>query len=321
MKICNETKTLNFLLACFKSLRSLVKAVFEFDIRLSGGETIKPDLLCYIIYNQIPFYSLFEFKKKKLSSQLEGQELERVRKQYHNYQSFNVSDLEGLFIPKDLESKIYINYLFLNTHQIKIEEFINLIPIQDDIDIYSLLINRRNLIKVQSSNQTLNSKMMEEFIQLSNDEDNWNKVYIPFTFNDIVDIHGDRNNTRINRNAGCILTNSLMQFIIARKIIGKPNRFRIDEFIDFIFKNNYRNFNIGREENESLKKNMRLFLHFISEELPDKINITPLLERINQSEYRIKIKKTNTLVKRAEEIKIQVVNYFIQTRITDFKFN
>lgn len=319
MKICHETKALNFLLSCFKKQKNLVKAVFEFDIKLSGGEGIKPDLLCYIIRDEIRFYSLFEFKKKRSKSILEGQELIRVRKQFYNYQSFRITDLEGFYIPKDLESDLYINYLFLNTSDNKIKEFINLIPILDEIDIFSMLINRRKLNEIQSNILTPNSEMMKEFIQISNDEESWNKIYIPFTFKDIVDIHGDNNKSIISSNAGCILTNSLMLFIISRKIKKTPNKFRVDEFIDFVFINNYRNFIIGREEKEAIIAKVRLFLNFISVELPDLINITPLLEKINISEYKIKIKKTNTLANRAEEIKKQVINFFIQTRITDFK--
>lgn len=317
MEICKETKILNFLLACFKKQKSLVRAAYEFDIKLFKGEKINPDLLCYVTYNHINFYSLFEFKKKKIGSQLIGQELGRARSQYRNYQSFKVTDLDAYIIPKDNESEIFINYIFINTKEQKIKEFINLIPIQDFTDVYSILISQRILKNVQSNNQTPNSEMMEEFIQFSND-DVWDKIYIPFTFNDICDIHGDKNKTRINGNVGCILTNSLMQFIIARKIMEKSNKFKLDEFIDYTFSNNYRNFRIGYEEKESIRKKIRMFLYFISEELPNEINIVPLIVRTNLTEYRITIKKTKTLVKRAEEIKNRVITYFVQTRITDF---
>jgi len=118
--ICDETRTINFLLACFKKLKCLTKLIFEFDLQLSSGEKIIPDLFCYFNYISSDFYSIFELKQININP-IPNDQFLRIKNQYHNYLSMTTEDIDDTLMPKILSAEIYINYLFIDSFMESVE--------------------------------------------------------------------------------------------------------------------------------------------------------------------------------------------------------
>jgi hypothetical protein len=69
MRLSDQTRVVNFLLAAMKSIDGLIKGVFELDIGLSNGSTVKPDFIGYYELEGINFYLIFKFEKRTIFSE------------------------------------------------------------------------------------------------------------------------------------------------------------------------------------------------------------------------------------------------------------
>jgi len=318
MVICKETKILNFLLTCFKQLKTFVKLIIEFDLNLTIGSTIKPDLFGYFFHNSNYYYSLFEYKQINVFP-IPNDEWDRILSQCNNYISFKTKDIDATLMPKNPDVKIFINYFFFDSNSDSIKYVLEQIPftteiyaLNADLSNYTL-----NYIKAQSNNE--NHDLLNQIIILSRNRENWRKIYIPFTLKDIEDISGEGGN-RINvtRISGSLIINSFMAFIISRKIKNQSTTFYSDDFISYVFNESYDNLNIGREMRQALTRKIRLFLNYLIDHLFNEIKIEPILKRTDTNKFQILLRKTNTLLSRYEEIKERVIKYFSQKKITEY---
>ena len=318
MVICKETKILNFLLTCFKQLKTFVKLIIEFDLNLTTGSTINPDLFGYFFHNSNYYYSLFEYKQINVFP-IPNDEWDRILSQCNNYISFKTKDIDATLMPKNLDVKIFINYFFFDSNSDSIKYVLEQIPftteiyaLNADLSNYTL-----NYIKAQSNNE--NHDLLNQIIILSRNRENWRKIYIPFTLKDIEDISGEGGN-RINvtRISGSLIINSFMAFIISRKIKNQSTTFYSDDFISYVFNESYDNLNIGREMRQALTRKIRLFLNYLIDHLFNEIKIEPILKRTDTNKFQILLRKTNTLLSRYEEIKERVIKYFSQKKITEY---
>jgi hypothetical protein len=318
MVICKETKILNFLLTCFKQLKTFVELIIEFDLNLTTGSTIKPDLFGYFFHNSNYYYSLFEYKQINVFP-IPNDEWDRILSQCNNYISFKTKDIDATLMPKNLDVKIFINYFFFDSNFDSIKYVLEQIPftteiyaLNADLSNYTL-----NYIKAQSNNE--NHDLLNQIIILSRNRENWRKIYIPFTLKDIEDISGEGGN-RINvtRISGSLIINSFMAFIISRKIKNQSTTFYSDDFISYVFNESYDNLNIGREMRQALTRKIRLFLNYLIDHLFNEIKIEPILKRTDTNKFQILLRKTNTLLSRYEEIKERVIKYFSQKKITEY---
>ncbi|MGQ4873507.1 MAG: hypothetical protein ACP6IY_05465 [Promethearchaeia archaeon] len=316
IKLSESTKVLNFLLACFKKLNlNIIRIIFELNINLKKGSECKPDLFCLLKKNNETFYSLFEFKKRTVFNE-EDINL-KLKPQYLNYKQIEIDDLDTNLIPKISDSLIFINYLFYNSEEDIINQIINYIPIESNVYLLQFKINI--LKELLSYPNNPNYDLMREIIHISKQDTSvWKKLYIPFTLDDILLIKGmDGKDIRINNNSGIIFTDNLLMFIISRKIQKKKSTFYVDELIDYIFKNNFSNLNIGWEYREALRKKINLALKFISNELPSLIKIKPIIKKI-ENKYQILLKNTESLEKRVYELREKIIEFLKQRRIIDY---
>ncbi|TXT54175.1 MAG: hypothetical protein BAJALOKI2v1_800002 [Promethearchaeota archaeon] len=313
LKRSKITKILNFLLACFKRIGNLTRAIYELEVSLHD-KNCKPDLFCLLKEKEDFYYSLFEMKKRSIFSLSDLDE--NIRPQYHTYLEIEPTHLDDLLIPKINEANIHINYLFYDSDEHVINQIIKMVPI--DTNVYDLNFQQKRLISIQTESKNLNHSLMEKIIELSNESTVWNKIYVPFTFEDIKEFKGKGGNTvDIHNNAGIILSYNFLMFIFSRKIKGESSNFRTEDFIKYVFQNNYSNLNIGWEERSKYERKFNLFLKFMSEQLTDKMDINPIIvkERIG---YRILLRNTETLRKRIFEITKELINFLRQKRIPDF---
>jgi hypothetical protein len=318
MKLSNETQLLNLLLACFKKLRILLRAVYELDIQVSNEHYIKPDLICFI-ENQKRFYSIFEFKKR--SNIYENDIEDNIKPQHTNYLLFRPQDLDSSLIPKVIGSPSYLNYLFHSTPNKVISTIINSVPIELPTNVYSVNLSKKKISLIQTEDKTPNQILMEKIMELSENNEYWEKIYIPFTSKDIFDdLYGNKQNEPIvKRKAGIILTNIFFQFILERKIKKKSSIFRISDFFDYIFYYNYDKLTIGIEHERAIENKLRIFLRFIAGELLRRLEIPEIIERKEtNNEFKIVLRNTDTIIDRIGDIKKEIISYFSQKRIDEF---
>jgi len=167
-----------------------------------------------------------------------------------------------------------------------------------------------------------NSTLLEKIIEYSHDHNYWTKVYLPFTFSDIEEIKGGGgNDVKLPRTAGIIITNSLMTFIISRKIREESSNFSSEDFIEYIYKEAFDNLVIGREMRRAFTKKIKLSLTYISEILINEMEISPLIRKLGINQFQIILRRTETLITRCEEIQNKIIGYLAQTRITEFMEN
>lgn len=316
MILCETTKILNFLLACFKKINNEIKCVYEFNIDLSDGTDIKPDLFAYLPLEE-KYYSLFEFKKRNTTSR---EDIDNsIRPQYEGYNKLEPTDLKGYLIPRVTDSVIYINYIFYNSNKDIVERIVEEVPLED-CWIYSKTTDN-SLTAIKSIPNTPNSKLWDKITDFSDDRNQWEKIYIPFTLKDIVDIKGlGGSDVKIARNAGIIITNNFMFFIQKKKIKGEKSTFSIREFFEYIYRSEFPNLNVGENEREALTGKIRLFLNYISEQITNEreIDIEPIIKKKSEGEYQILLRKTETITERIDILKEKVIAFFKQTEITDF---
>ena len=313
-KLANVTKILNFLLAFFKKKKNLERAIYELNIKLKDGTNITPDLFCLIEENKKSFYCLFEFKKRTKYIKIDVDD--RIRPQYLSYLRIEVSDLDDLLIPRIQNSERFINYLFHDSDHQVIDQIIKNVPI--DTNVYHIELDNNTMVSIQTNLNSINYEMMQDLVDLSKEGLLWNKIYIPFTFQDIQDIRGKNGNRLdIHNRSAIILTNNLMMFLFSRKIKKESNTFRVDDFINYVFQNNFQNLNIGWEYRSSIDRKFRLFLNFFCKELPTRLDIKPIIEK-EKDKFRINMRQTKTFEKRLHEITTEVLEFLKQKRISDY---
>ncbi len=313
-KISSITKTLNFLLACFKKMQNHRRIIYELDISLQNDSNCKPDLFCLLVEEGEFYYSLFEIKARTVFSEEDINE--KIKPQYLSYQNITVNDLDDYLIPRIQNTTIYINYLFYDSERQIIDQIINSVPIQSNV--YHLNLNERQIIAIQSNSGNLNDQLMEKIIELSQETSLWNKIYVPFTFKDIQDFRGKGGKeVDIHNRSGIILAVNFMMFVLSRKIRKEDTLFLVDDFINYVFQNNFENLNVGWEQRKTFKKKFRLFLQFICNELPKKIDIDPIIEKTD-GYYRILLRHTATLERRISEITQELIKFLKQKRLPEF---
>lgn len=316
MRVCAATKILNFLLACFKKIDQNTKCVYEFNVSLANGTEIKPDLFCYFPLKE-KFYSIFEFKKRNTTSKEDLNN--NIIPQYYRYKKLKTTDLKGYLIPRDKSSKIYLNYIFYKSGIKVVRKIVEDVPLKE-CGIY-LLDSNKKFVEIQKLPNTPNSELWDKISTFSNDHSLWEKIYVPFTLNDILDISGlGGSGVDISRNAGVVITYNFMFFIHQRKIKGEKSTFSIGDFFNYIYKSEYPNLNIGENERKALTGKIRLFLNYISEQILNErgINIDPIIKKKKEGEYQILLRNTDTFTERIKILREKVISYFKQTEITDF---
>lgn len=317
MRLSNQTRVANFLVAAMKSLGGLIKGVLELDIGLNNESTVKPDFMGYFELEGINFYLIFEFKKRTIFS--ENDINNNIKPQYENYLQIQVKNLDSTLIPVNSKAEVFIDYLFYNSPKDIILKIIDNVPILNPVNIYDIDLKNKKVFEVIVEEGTINHKYMKDLMEISNQNEIWKKVYIPFLLNDILGISGiDDGKINIERNAGIILTNSFLQFIISRKIKEKDTDFRVMEFIDYILRHNYKKINIGRQEKEALRSKVRMFLYFLAEEIHEKIEIPEIMRKLGINHFRIILRNTETIIDRINEIKNEIIFLFTQRKITDY---
>jgi hypothetical protein len=295
-------------------LGNLTRAIYELDIYLQRGNECRPDLFCLFNEDSNFYYSLFEIKKRNIYKM--DDIVDKIRPQYLSYLRISIDDLDDFLIPKIQNTDIYINYLFHNSDRQIIDQIINDVPIESNV--YSLNLNEYEIKEIRSEQGNYNNSLMQNIINLSNDFDIWNITYIPFTYADIKEFRGKGGNkVDIHNNSGIILSYNFLIFLLSRKIRKESSLFRVDDFIRYVFQNNFSNLNKGWEERKNINRKFNLFLKFICDELPARMEINPVIERV-QERYRILLRQTDTLENRINEIVHEVIEFLRQKRIPDF---
>lgn len=313
-KISGTTKILNYFLACFKRMQNLERVTYELDISLQNGTNSKPDLFCLLTEGDDYYYSLFEIKQRSVFS-LEDIN-KKIKPQYLSYKNITINDLDDLLIPRIQNADIYINYLFYDSEQQIINQIINTVPIQSDV--YHLNLNQRQIIAIQSNPGNFNDQLMKNIINLSQETSLWNRIYVPFTYEDVQYFRGrGGSEVDIHNKSGIILAANFMMFVLSRKIRKENTIFIVNDFIKYVFQNNFAKLRIGWEQRTAFERKFRFFLRFICDELPNKIEMNPIIEKAENG-YRILLRHTDTLEKRISEITHEVIEFFRQKRIFDF---
>jgi hypothetical protein len=300
-----------------KSVGGLIKGVFELDIELSNESTVKPDFIGYYELEGINFYLIFEFKKRTIFSKNDINN--SIKPQYKNYLQIQVKNFDSTLIPVNSKAEVFIDYVFYNSPEDIILKIIDTVPILKPVNVYCIDLKNKKFFELNVKEGTLNHKYINNLMEISNQNDIWEKVYIPFLLDDILDISGTKDGKiNIERNAGIILTNSFLQFIISRKIKEKDTDFRVMEFINYILRHNCREINIGRQEKEALRSKVRMFLHFLAEEIHEKIEIPEIIRKLGINHFRIILRNTETITGRISDIKNEIIFLFTQRKITDY---
>lgn len=290
------------------------KIIYEFDIQLQDGSKSHPDLFCLLTENEDFYYSLIEFKRRTATSTEDIEE--KIKPQYTSFQNIKIDDLDDLLIPKIQNADIYVNYIFYNSDPTIITQIINSIPIQSDV--YQIDLDHQTMVSIQSTTGNFNHQLMIHIIKLSQEEEFWNKIYVPFTYDDIQYFRGrGGREVDIHNKSGIILTSNFLMFILSRKIKSEDSSFLVDDFIKYVFQNNFTDLNIGWEHRATLERKFRLFLRFLSDEIPTRLEIKPIIERAERG-YRILLRNTDTLEKRIIEITNEVIEYLKQRRISEW---
>ncbi|MBD3212683.1 MAG: hypothetical protein GF311_08740 [Candidatus Lokiarchaeota archaeon] len=230
-----------------------------------------------------------------------------------------VKNLDSTLIPVNSKVQVFIDYVFYNSPKDIILNIIDTVPILKPVNVYCIDLKNKKFFEVIAEEGTLNHKYIKDLMEISNENEIWEKVYIPFLLDDILDISGT-NDGKINieRNVGIVLTNSFLQFIISRKIKEKDTDFRVMEFIDYTLRHSYREINIGRSEKEALKSKVRMFLQFLAEEIHEKIETPEIIRKLGTNHFRIILRNTETIIDRIRDIKNEIIFLITQRKITDY---
>lgn len=325
MSRSEETKLTNFLLNALRRKNQLRKAIIEYNFNNSKSESVKPDLLVYLVDDSNPYcYNLFEFKKRTVL------DIPKIRDQYEKYTNVNPTCFDSLILPvPDLNLPIFINSIYYNTPEnilISIHQNINF-RVEDGIINYSTQGSQARIFQsFKKSNNQLNDNIINSLIARSSSNRLWTRIILPFTLKDLEGIQfldNRRNEIRVKSNvSSSIVIAHLFTFIFQRKRRGLEGRFHIDEFFDHLF-SAIKNLAIfGEEDKRGITRKLDLFLQFVFK-VCERINRNLIKKSESEpNHFRIIIKNTDNFVSRMEKIQEILTNEIdalrLQNRILDF---
>ncbi|MBN1969895.1 MAG: hypothetical protein JW870_11050 [Candidatus Delongbacteria bacterium] len=313
MAISEENRLTNYIINLFRNTSSLKRALIEPRIQLiqkkkktNGDIESKPDLLCYLNQKNSNLYQIYEYKHR---TKFYEDDVDKFTSQYSKYKKINHSHLDRAVIQIDVSANFGINYIFHNTPSSIVDQYINANIFEEstEIDYYNVENSVRLIQRKNESSDEINSNFINQLVENSENTDLWESKIVPFIPRDlrgITGLSGSSDNVSINlRTSIDIILADLFNFILHRKIQELSGEFNISDFFEFLYSNLLNTLEVfTKGDRKNIEKKLILFFDYLIKIADQEEKVILKKSENKMGNYSIRVKNTNTLHKRLNEL-------------------